>query len=258
MLKGVFWISILLSILVVIGCASEASYEQLSYHDNVVFYLSPVTQEQAQKVIDLYAKNNYFNEESKINLQLRKESEAYEIRAGATIETSGKSSDYAIRSFDDESFMELACFQNKYALPDENLTYAITENDDFEKVLKKYPSRCSSNSIGKNIVFGNNQFFHLAPVEQDEALKIMNYLIGIELITAETNFESQLIYASDRLEFRFPSQDGLALEGFSQTFKSISCGLKSTVENPVDIILVDYVGSIEAGQKEIARYACEN
>ena len=258
MLKGVFWISILLSTLVVIGCASEASYEQVSYHDNVVFYLSPVNQEQAQKLVDLYVKNNYFNENSKINLQLRKESGAYEVRAGARIETSGKSSDYTIREFHDESFVELACFQNKYALPDENLTYVITENDDFEKVIKRYPSRCSSNSIGKNIVFGNNQFFHLAPVEQDEALKIMNYLIGIELITAETNFESQLIYASDRLEFRFPSQDGLALEGFSQTFKSISCGLGRAAENPVDIILVDYVGSIEAGQKEIARYACEN
>ena len=72
MLKGVFWISILLSTLVVIGCASEASYEQVSYHDNVVFYLSPVNQEQAQKVVDLYVKNNYFNEDSKINLQLRK------------------------------------------------------------------------------------------------------------------------------------------------------------------------------------------
>lgn len=259
MFKGVFYgISILLSTLVVIGCASEASYEQLSYHDNVVFYLSPVTQEQAQKVVDLYVKNNYFTEDSKGELQLRKESGAYEIRTGATIETSGKSSDYTIREFHDESFMELACFQNKYALPDENLTYVITENDDFEKVLKKYPSRCSSNSIGKNIVFGNNQFFHLAPVEQNEALKILNYLIGIELITPETNFESQLIYASNRLEFRFPSQDGLALEGFSQTFKSISCGLGSAVENTVDIILVDYVGSLEAGEKEIVRYACEN
>ena len=259
MLNRVFYvIPILFSTLVVIGCASEASYEQLSYHDNVVFYLSPATQEQAQKVVDLYVKNNYFTEDSKRELQLRKESGAYEIRAGAIIETSGKTSDYTIRSFHDDSFMELACFQNKYALPDENLTYVITENDDFEKVLKKYPSRCSSNSIGKNIVFGNNQFFHLAPVEQDEALKIMNYLIGIELITAESNFESQLIYASDRLEFRFPSQDGLALEGFSQTFKSISCGLESAVEEPVDIILVDYVGSLEAGKKEIARYACEN
>ena len=259
MFKGVFYgISILLSTLVVIGCASEASYEQLSYHDNVVFYLSPVTQEQAQKVVDLYVKNNYFTEDSKGELQLRKESGAYEIRTGATIETSGKSSDYTIREFHDQSFMELACFQNKYALPDENLTYVITENDDFEKVLKKYPSRCSSNSIGKNIVFGNNQFFHLAPVEQNEALKILNYLIGIELITPETNFESQLIYASNRLEFRFPSQDGLALEGFSQTFKSISCGLGSAVENTVDIILVDYVGSLEAGEKEIVRYACEN
>ena len=125
MLKGVFWISILLSTLVVIGCASEAYYEQLSYHDNVVFYLSPVTQEQAQKVVDLYVKNNYFHEGSKINLQLRKESGAYEIRAGATIETSGKTSDFTFKSFDDESFMELACFQNKYALPDENLTYVI-------------------------------------------------------------------------------------------------------------------------------------
>jgi len=259
MLNRVFYvIPILFSTLVVIGCASEASYEQLSYHDNVVFYLSPVTQEQAQKVVDLYVKNNYFTKDSKSELQLREESGAYEIRAGATIETSGKSSDYTIREFHDESFMELACFQNKYALPDENLTYVITENDDFEKVLKKYPSRCSSNSIGKNIVFGNNQFFHLAPVEQDEALKIMNYLIGIELITAESNFESQLIYASDRLEFRFPSQEGLALEGFAQTFKTISCGLESAVEDPVDIILVDYVGSIEAGKKEIARYACEN
>ncbi len=133
-----------------------------------------------------------------------------------------------------------------------------TQDDDFEKVLHRYPSHCNSNSIGKNIVFGNNSFFHLAPVEQDEALKIMNYLIGIELITAESNFESQLIYASDRLEFRFPSQKGLALEGFAQTFKTISCGLESAVEDPVDIILVDYVGSIEAGKKEIARYACEN
>ena len=258
MLKGVFWISILLSTLVVIGCSSKDSYEQLSYHLNTVFYISPVTQEQAQKVVDLYVKNSYFNEDSKIELQLRKESGAYEIRAGAKIETSGKTSDFTFKSFDDERFMELACFQNKYALPHENLTYVITESKDFEKVLKKYPSHCNSKSIGKNIVFGNNHFFHLAPVEQDEALKIMNYLIGIELITAESNFESQLIYASDRLEYRFPTQDGLALEGFSQTFKSISCGLGSTAENTVDIILVDYVGSIEAGQKEIARYACEN
>ncbi len=122
MLKGVFLISILFSTLVVIGCASEASYEQISYHDNVVFYLSPVTQEQAQKVVDLYVKNDYFTEDSKSEIQLRKESGAYEIRAGATIETSGKSSDYTIRQFHDESFMELACFQNKYALPDETLT----------------------------------------------------------------------------------------------------------------------------------------
>ena len=259
MLKGVFYvIPIMLSTLVVIGCASEVSYEQLSYHDNVVFYQSPVTQEQAQKVVDLYVKNNYFTEDSKGELQLRKESGAYEIRAGATIETSDKPSDYTIRSFDDDSFIELACFQNKYALPDENLTYVITENNDFEKVLQRYPSPCNSKSIGKNIVFGNSFFFYLAPVEQDEALKIMNYLIGIELIAPDTNFESQLIYGSDRLEFRFPSQDELALGGFSQTFKTISCGLESAVENPVDIILVDYVGSLEAGEKEIARYACEN
>jgi hypothetical protein len=259
MLNRVFYvIPILFSTLVVIGCASEASYEQLSYHDNVVFYLSPVTQEQAQKVVDLYVKNNYFTKDSKSELQLKEESGAFEIRAGATIETSGKSSDYTIREFHDESFMELGCFQNKYALPDENLTYVITENNDFEKVLKKYPSPCSSKSIGRNAVFGNNSFFYLAPVEQDQALKIMNYLIGIALIAPDTNFESQLIYGSDRLEFRFPSQDGLALEGFSQTFKSISCGLESAVEEPVDIILVDYVGSLEAGKKEIARYACEN
>ena len=32
----------------------------------------------------------------------------------------------------------------------------------------------------------------------------------------------------------------------------------SSVDNPVDIILVDYIGSLEAGKKEIARYACEN
>ena len=117
MLKGVFWISILLSTLIVIGCASKDSYEQLSYHLNTVFYISPVTQEQAQKVVDLYVKNSYFNEDSKIELQLRKESGAYEIRAGATIETSGKTSDFTFKSFDDESFMELACFHNKYALP---------------------------------------------------------------------------------------------------------------------------------------------
>ena len=259
MLNRVFYvIPILLSTLVVIGCASEVSYEQLSYHDNVVFYLSPVTQEQAQKVVDLYVKNNYFTEDSKGELQLRKESGAYEIRAGATIETSDKPSDYTIRSFDDDSFIELACFQNKYALPDENLTYVITENNDFEKVLQRYPSPCNSKSIGKNIVFGNSSFFYLAPVEQDEALKIMNYLIGIELIAPNTNFESQLIHGFDRLEFRFPSEDELALEGFSQTFKSISCGLGNAVEDPVDIILVDYVGSLEAGEKEIARYACEN
>ena len=259
MFKGVFYgISILLSTLVVIGCASEASYEQLSYHDNVVFYLSPVTQEQAQKVVDLYVKNNYFTEDSKGELQLRKESGAYEIRAGATIETSGKSSDYTIREFHDESFMELGCFQNKYALPDENLTYVITENNDFEKVLKKYPSPCSSKSIGRNAVFGNNSFFYLAPVEQDEALKIMNYLIGIELIAPDTNFESQLIHGSGNLEFRFPSEAGLDLEGFAQSFRSISCGLGNAIEDPVDIILVDYVGSLEAGEKEIARYACEN
>ena len=61
MLKGVFWISILLSTLIVIGCASKDSYEQLSYHLNTVFYISPVTQEQAQKVVDLYVKNSYFN-----------------------------------------------------------------------------------------------------------------------------------------------------------------------------------------------------
>jgi len=259
MLQGVFYVvPILLSTLVVIGCASETSYEQLSYHDNVVFYLSPVTQEQAQKVIDLYVKNNYFTEDSKGELQVREESGAYEIRAGARIKTSGKAADYTIRSFDDDSFMELACFQNKYALPDENLTYVITDNNDFEKVLKKYPSPCSSKSIGRIVVFGNNSFFYLAPVEQDETLKIINYLIGIELIAPDTNFESQLIYGSDRLEFRFPSQNGLALEGFSQTFKSISCGLESAVEDPVDIILVDYVGSLETGKKEIARYACEN
>ena len=84
------------------------------------------------------------------------------------------------------------------------------------------------------------------------------YLIGIQLITAETNFEWQLIYGLDRLEFRFPSESGLALEGFSETFKSISCGLGNAVEDRVDIILVDYIGSLEAGEKEIARYACEN
>jgi len=259
MLNRVFYvIPILLSTLMVIGCASEASYEQLSYHDNVVLYLSPVTQEQAQKVVDLYVKNEYFTEQSKGAIQLRKESGAYEIRAGAKIESSGKTADFTFRSFDDESFVEMACFQNKYALPDVNLTYVITGNNDFEKVLKKYPSPCSSKSIGKNIVFGNNSFFYLPPVDQDEALKILNYLIGINLITPDTNFESQIIYGSDRLEFRFPSQEGLALEGFSQTFKSISCGLESAVEEPVDMILVDYVGSLEAGKKEIARYACEN
>ena len=86
----------------------------------------------------------------------------------------------------------------------------------------------------------------------------MNYLIGIELIAPNTNFESQLIHGSDNLEFRFPSESGLGLEGFAQTFKSISCGLGNAVEDQVDIILVDYVGSLEAGEKEIARYACEN
>ena len=259
MINRLFYvIPILLSTLLGIGCTSEVSYEQLNYHNNSVFYVSPVTQEQAQKVVALYVKNNYFTEQSKSAIQLRKESGVYEIRSGAKIETSDQTSDFTFRSFNDESFMELACFQNKYALPDVNLTYVITENDDFEKVLQRYTSPCSSKSIGKNIVFGNNSFFYLAPVEQDEALKIMNYLIGIKLITPDTNFESQIIYGSDRLEFRFPSQEGLALEGFSQTFKSISCGLGSTVEDPVDIILVDYVGSLEAGEKKIARYACEN
>ncbi len=256
--KRMFYvIPILLSAILVIGCTSEVSSEQLSYRDNAVIYLSPVTQEQAQKVVDLYVKNNYFTDESKVTIQLRQESGAYEIRAGAKINTSDEQADFTFRSFDDQSFMELACFQNKYALPNKNLTYVITEDNDFDKVLQRYASPCNSNSIGKNIVFGNNHFFHLTPVDQEEALKIMNYLIGIELITANTNFESQIIYGPDRLELRFPSQDGLALEGFAQTFKSISCGLGSAVENTVDIILVDYVGSLEAGEKEIARYACE-
>ena len=225
-----FVIPILLSAVLGLGCASEVSYEQLTYHNNVVFYRSPVAQEEAQKVVDLYAKNGYFTEESKGKIQLKKESGAYEIRAEAKIKTSDQAADYAFLSFDDESFMELACFQNKYALPDANLTYVITEGDDFEKVLKRYPSPCNSKSIGKNIVFGNSSFFYLAPVEQDEALKIMNHLIGIDLITAETNFEWQLIYGLDRLEFRFPSESGLALEGFSETFQSISCGMGSSVE----------------------------
>ena len=259
MLNRVFYvIPILLCTALGIGCTPEVSYEQLTYHNNVVFYRSPVAQEEAQKVVDLYAKNKYFTDESETNIQLRKESGNYEIRAVAKIKPSDQPADYTFRSFDYEVFMELACFQNKYALPDANLTYGITQDDDFEKVLQRYPSPCNSNSIGKNIVFGNNSFFHLAPVEQDEALKIMNHLIGIELITAETNFESQLIYGLDRLEFRFPSESGLALEGFSETFKSISCGMGSSVENPVDLILVDYIGSLEAGKKEIARYACEN
>jgi hypothetical protein len=259
MLNRVFFMmTILLSTVLGLSCASEVSYEQLSYHNNVVFYLSPVTQEQAQKVVDLYAKNGYFTEESKGKIQLKKESGAYEIRAEAKIKTSDQAADYTFLSFDDESFMELACFQNKYALPDANLTYVIAEGDDFEKVLQRYPSRCNSKSIGKNIVFGNSSFFYLAPVEQDEALKIMNYLIGIELIVPNTNFESQLINGSDNLELRFPSGDELGLEGFGQTFKSISCGLGNAVEDRVDIILVDYVGSLEAGEKEIARYACEN
>ena len=253
-----FLMTILLSTALGISCTPEVSYEQLTYHNNVVFYRSPVAQEEAQKVVDLYAKNKYFTDESEINIQLRKESGNYEIRAVAKIKTSDQPADYTFRSFDYETFMELACFQNKYALPDVNLTYVITENNDFEKVLQRYTSPCSSKSIGKNIVFGNNSFFYLPPVDQDEALKIMNYLIGINLITPDTNFESQIIYGSDRLEFRFPSQEGLALEGFSQTFKSISCGLESAVEEPVDMILVDYVGSLEAGKKEIARYACEN
>ena len=253
-----FVIPILLSAVLGLGCASEVSYEQLSYHNNVVFYLSPVTQEQAQDVVDLYVKNGYFTEQSKGAIQLRKESGVYEIRSGAKIETSDQQADFTFRSFDDESFMELACFQNKYALPDANLTYVITEGDDFEKVLKRYPSPCNSKSIGKNIVFGNSSFFYLAPVEQGEALKIMSYLIGIELIAPNTNFESQLIHGPDNLEFRFPSEGGLELEGFGQTFKSISCGLGNAVEDPVDITLVDYVGSLEAGEKEIARYACEN
>ena len=259
MFKRVFYvIPILLCTALGIGCTPEVSYEQLTYHNNVVFYRSPVAQEEAQKVVDLYAKNKYFTDESETNIQLRKESGNYEIRAVAKIKTSDQPADYTFRSFDYEVFMELACFQNKYALPDANLTYVITQDDDFEKVLQRYPSHCNSNSIGKNIVFGNNSFFHLAPVEQDEALKIMNHLIGIDLITAETNFEWQLIYGLDRLEFRFPSESGLALEGFSETFKSISCGMGSSVENPVDLILVDYIGSLEAGKKEIARYACEN
>ena len=259
MLNRVFLLmTLLFTAIFVTGCASEVSYKQLNHHNNVVFYLSHETQEQAQKVADLYVKNGYFTEQSEIKIQLRKQSGAYEVRAEAKIETSDQPADYTFRSFDYETFMELACFQNKYALPDVNLTYVLTQDDDFEKVLQRYPSHCNSNSIGKNIVFGNNSFFHLAPVEQDEALKIMNHLIGIELITAETNFESQLIYGLDRLEFRFPSESGLALEGFSQTFKSISCGLGNAVEDPVDIILVDYVGSLEVGKKEIARYACEN
>jgi hypothetical protein len=253
-----FVIPILLSTVLGLGCTSEVSYERLSYHNNIVFYLSPVTQEHAQKVVDFYVKNGFFNEESKDKIQLRKESGVYEIRAEVKIKTSGQPADYAFRSFHDESFMEFACFQNKYALPDANLTYVITEADDFEKVLQRYPSPCNSKSIGKNIVLGNSSFFYLAPVEQDEALKIMNYLIGIELIVPNTNFESQLIHGPGNLEFRFPSEGGLELEGFAQSFKSISCGLGNAVEDPVDIILVDYVGSLEAGEKEIARYACEN
>ena len=98
MLKGVFWISILLSTLIVIGCASKDSYEQLSYHLNTVFYISPVTQEQAQKVVDLYVKNSYFNEDSKIELQLRKESGNYEIRAVANIKTFDQPADYTFLS----------------------------------------------------------------------------------------------------------------------------------------------------------------
>ena len=259
MLNRVFFLmTILFCAIFGTGCASEVSYKQLNHHKNVVFYLSPETQEQAQKVVDLYVKNGYFTEESEIKIQLREGSGGYEIRAGATIKTSDQPADFTLRTFHDESFMEFACFQNKYALPDANLTYVITEYDRFEKVLNRNPSPCSSNSIGKNIVFDNNSFFYLTPVNQDETLKIMNYLIGIELIAPNTNFESQLIHGSDNLEFRFPSESGLGLEGFAQTFKSISCGLGNAVEDQVDIILVDYVGSLEAGEKEIARYACEN
>ena len=179
MLNRVFYvIPIQLCTALGIGCTPEVSYEQLTYHNNVVFYRSPVAQEEAQKVVDLYAKNKYFTDESETNIQLRKESGNYEIRAVAKIKPSDQPADYTFRSFDYETFMELACFQNKYALPDANLTYVITQDDDFEKVLQRYPSHCNSNSIGKNIVFGNNSFFHLAPVEQAEALKIMNHLIN--------------------------------------------------------------------------------
>ena len=86
-----FLMTILISTALGISCTPEVSYEQLTYHNNVVFYRSPVAQEEAQKVVDLYAKNKYFTDESETNIQLRKESGNYEIRAVAKIKTSDQS-----------------------------------------------------------------------------------------------------------------------------------------------------------------------
>ena len=70
MLNRVFYvIPILLCTALGIGCTPEVSYEQLTYHNNVVFYRSPVAQEEAQKVVDLYAKNKYFTNESETNIE---------------------------------------------------------------------------------------------------------------------------------------------------------------------------------------------
>ena len=60
--------------------SGSAGGERLDYLSNSLYYLSSVTQQEAQRLLDYLVHEEFFPAESEVALELRKEGGAYEVR----------------------------------------------------------------------------------------------------------------------------------------------------------------------------------
>ena len=112
-----------------VACGSNNG-EQIIYKTDSVFYLSPVTADEAQRFLDWSVENGVIDgEEPPVSMQLRKVAKIYELRASLR---EGISLEVA------EPYMsELACSLRDNVFGGSNVEVLIIEEGDWDKIIRR-------------------------------------------------------------------------------------------------------------------------